>query len=54
MMESTKGIGLMDIKGSTKYFFLFESWFFSKNLAEDAMDVGSDLNDMVTTNTKVF
>ena len=31
MMEATKGIGQKQIKGSLKDFFLFDSWFSSKN-----------------------
>ena len=33
MMEATKGIGNMDIKGATKYCFILNIWFSSKKLA---------------------
>ena len=42
MMESTKGLGKRDGKGSTRD-FLFGSWFASKRLVETAMEVGSDI-----------
>ena len=34
MMEETKRIGQKSIKGGTKDFFLFVSWFTSKNATE--------------------
>ena len=54
MMEATKGIGQKSIKGGTKDFFLFDSWFASKKASEDAMEMGAELIGMVKKNTKVF
>ena len=53
-MEATKGIGQKSIKGVTKDFFLFDSWFASKKAVEAAMEFGAKLIGMVKTNTKVF
>ena len=53
-MESTKGIGQKTIKGGTKYFFFFDSWFASKKAEESDMEVGAELIVMVKTNTKGF
>ena len=41
MMEAIKGIGQKSIKGGTKDFFLFDSWFASNKSAEAAMEVGA-------------
>ena len=41
-------------KGYIKDCFIFDSWLSSKKLSEAAMDVGSDMIDMVKTKTKVF
>ena len=54
MTESTKGIGQREMKWSTKDFFLFESWLYSKKYAEAAMDVGTDMVGMVKTKKIVF
>ena len=54
MMEATKGVGKKSIKGVTKYCFLFDSWFNSKNAAEAEMEMGAELIGMVKTNTKGF
>ena len=53
MMEARNGLGQRDLKWATKDYFLFGSWFFSKRLEEDAMDVGADIVGMVETNTKI-
>ena len=53
-MEETKGLGQRAVKGSTRYFFLFDSCFLSKKSAEAAASIGVDLVGMVKTNTKVF
>ena len=52
MMEAAKGVGQKSIKGGTKDYFLFDSWFASNNAAEAAMEVGAELIGMVKTNTK--
>ena len=49
-MEVTKGLGHRYLKGVTKYFFLFESWFSSKRLAEAAIDVDVEIIGMVKIN----
>ena len=54
MMEATKGVGQRYRKGVAKDFFIFDSWFSSKKLAESAMEVGAKLIGMVKTNTKGF
>ena len=54
MTEATKGIGQKSIKGGTKDFPLFDSWFASKNAEEAAMEVGAKFIGMVKTNTKGF
>ena len=51
LMEETKGLGQSDLKWSTRYCFLFESWFFSKKTAEAAASIGVYLIGMVKTNT---
>ena len=53
-MEETKGLGHRTLKGSTRYFFLFGSWFSSKKSAEEDVSIGVDFIGMVKTNTKVF
>ena len=52
--EAKKGIGQKFIEGGTKYYFLFDSWFASKNAAEYAMEIGAELIGMVKTNIKRF
>ena len=47
MTEATKGVGQRDRKGAIKDCFLFESWFSSKKLAEDVVDVGAYFISMV-------
>ena len=37
MMEVTKGIGQKSRKGVTKDCFIFDSWFYPKNVEESAM-----------------
>ena len=54
MTEATKGVGQKSIKGGTKDYFLFDSWFASNNAAEAAMEVGAELIGMVKINTKGF
>ena len=54
MTESKKRIGHRDMKGATKDFFLFGSWFSSNKLEENAIYVGADMIGMVKTNTKGF
>ena len=54
MSEATKGIGQKSIKGGTKDFLLFDSWFAPKKAAEAVMGVGAELIGMLKTNTKVF
>ena len=51
MMEAIKGIGQRDTKGDTKGCFIFDSWFFSKNTEESAIDVGAEIIGMFKTNT---
>ena len=53
-MEATKGLCMRGLKGATKDCFLFYSWFYFKETAEAAMDVGVDRVGMVKTNTKGF
>ena len=43
-----------NIKGATKDYFLFENWFASKRSSEAAMYVGSDIIDILKTNTNDF
>ena len=38
-MEAKKGLGQRDAKGATKYFLIFDSWFYSKRLVEAAVGV---------------
>ena len=54
IMEATEGIGQKSIKGGTKDFFLFDSWFASKKAAESAMEVGAEFIGMMKKNTKGF
>ena len=54
LMEETKGMGQRSLKGSTRYCFLFDSWFSSKKVAEAAASIGVDFIGMAKTNTKVF
>ena len=54
LMEEMKELGQRSLKGSTRYFFLFDSWFSSKKAAEAATSIGVDLIGMVKTNTKGF
>ena len=54
MAEETKGVGQRDVKGATKDYFLFYSWFSSKKSEEAAMYVGTYMIGMVKTNTKGF
>ena len=54
LMEETKGLGQRASKGSTRYCFLFSSWFYRKKEAETAASIGVDLISMVKTNTKGF
>ena len=49
IMEETKGLGNRDVKGTTNYCFVFESWFASKRSAEAVMGVGEDMIGMVKT-----
>ena len=53
-MTATKGVYQKSIKGGTKDFFLFDSWFASKKAAEYAMEVGAELIGMAKKNTKGF
>ena len=53
-MEATKGLDQRDIKGDTKDFYIFDSWFNSKSPAEATMDVCSDVIGMTKNNTKVL
>ena len=52
IMGATKGLGQRGIKWSTKDYFIFDSWFYSKRLVEYSMGIGTDMVGMVTTNTK--
>ena len=54
MMEATKGIGPKSIKGGTKDYYLFDSWFAFKKAAEAAMEVGAEFIGMEKKNTKRF
>ena len=54
LMEETKGLCQRALKGSTRDFFLFGSWFSSKKSLEKAASIGVDLIGMVKTNTKGF
>ena len=42
------------MKGSTRDYFLFKSWFSSKKLAETSASIGVDLIGMVKISTKGF
>ena len=53
-MEATKGIGQRSVKGYTKDFFLFDSWFSSKRSEEAAMSVGAEIICMVKTNQRDY
>ena len=50
----TNKIGQRDMKGATNDCFLFDSCFYSKNLVEALMDVGTDMIGVIKTNTKRF
>ena len=52
LMEDTKGMGQRVLKGSTRYFFLFRSWFLSKKSAEADASIGVVFIGMVKTNTR--
>ena len=54
LMEETKGMGQRSVKGSTRYCFLFESWFSYKKVDEASTSIGVDLIGIVKTNTKRF
>ena len=54
MTEATKGIGQKSIKGVTKDFLLFDSWFASKKAAEAAIEVGAKLIGTEKKNTRGF
>ena len=54
LMEETKGLGKMVLKGSTRDCFLFGSCFLSNKSAEASASIGVDLISMVKTNTKGF
>ena len=54
LMQETKGLGKRALKGSTRYFFLLDSWSSSKKLAETSASIGVDFIGMVKTNTKGF
>ena len=54
IMEATKGVDPRDIKGNTKYYFLFDSWLSSNKSAEAAMDVGVDMIGINKTNKKLL
>ena len=53
-MDETKGVGQRDLKGSTRDFFLSESWFSLKKAAYAAAFIGVDLIGTVKTKTKGF
>ena len=52
MMEATKGIGQKSIKGGTKDFLIFVSWFVFKKAAEATLEVDAKFIGMLKTNTK--
>ena len=52
IMEATNRLVQRNVKGSTKYRFIFDSWFASKRLSESVMHVGSGIIDMVKINKK--
>ena len=52
--KTTKVLGQSDVKGSTKDFFVFISWFSSNSSAKYVMDAGKYIIGMVKTNTKLF
>ena len=54
MTEATKWIGQKSVKGGTKDFFLFDSWFDYKKASESAMELGDEFIGVVKTNTKGF
>ena len=54
LMEETKGLGNRSLKGSTRDFSLFDSWFLPKKAAKAAASIGVDFIGIVKTNTKVF
>ena len=52
LMEEMKGMGQIYLNGSTRDFFLFDSWFLSKKTEGAASSIGVDFIGMVKTNTK--
>ena len=54
MTKRKKALGQSDIKGATKYCFIFGSLFASKRLDAYVMDVGTYIIGVVKTNTKGF
>ena len=54
LMEESKGLGHMSLKGSTRDFFLFDIRFLSNKAAEAAAPIGVDLIGTVKANTKRF
>ena len=54
LMEETSELGTRDLKGSTRDFFLFGSWFLLKKSAVEAAFIGVDLIGMEKINTKRF
>ena len=47
-------MGQRSVKGSTRFFFLFYSWFSSNKASEAAASIGVDFIVVVKTNTKGF
>ena len=43
MTEATKWLGQSDLKGTTKAFFIFDSWFALKRLSDDSMYADIDI-----------
>ena len=54
LVKATKGIIHRYIKGDTNDCFIFDSVFYSKELAEYAMEVGANIIGMVKTNKKDY
>ena len=52
MMEATKELDQINVKGSTNYCFLFYSWFSSKSPSEAVMGVVAYMVGLVKTNKK--
>ena len=42
-MEAKKGLGQRDVKGPTKYYFVFDGWCDPKRLYKGLMYVGADM-----------